>query len=1023
MKRLFSILLVATLLMGMLALPAASVAETQYGVVKGGWLRLRSAASFNASTITSYYTGTVVTILSTSGDWYKVSTPDGRTGYMYSSYVDITGGGGGGGTGTARVWSSNGYGVRMRSGPGKGYRILAVYPVGTGVTILQRGSYWSQIQVGSRVGYMMNEFLVGGDIPTPVPSPDGNATIWSGNGYGVRLRTGPGTGYSIIGVYSVGTTVKVLEKGSIWSYIQVGTRTGYMMSEFLHFYSNTKVTNVTLNNTAPRVGDVLSVKTLTPDGATVSYSWKVGGIVKGTLSTYLVTEADANKKISLTVTGTGSYTDSATSAETAPVVLATAVTAVKLNNSTPVVGDVLKASSTLPADATISYRWMVDGIQVATSKTYTVQSSDENKIIELIVTGTGKFSGSASTKTQKVTKTADVTGVQIFREGKLLDSAPVPNDVLMAVVFPAGANYHVKYEWKIGTKTVGGNDYTFTVPKGYAGQTITVTVTGEGNYKKDATSIPTDPIVEQTRIQGVALSGVEVSAPMFRETGSTVLSATITPSGLESKVKYNWKSNGVSTGETGATYTVSTADIGKQITLEITGDGTNTTGSATTATASGIVRCEVSGIALTLSGNQVTATATPATATSNATLEWYRTGETTPFMTGSTPTYTVDATKDAGKTLTVKVIDGGNYLRKDDKVAASIDIPVVIPPVDAFTVTLTVQKDGSPYVGHGKTFTLQQSGQTVKTGTGSDGTVTFSGVANGTYDVYDGSEVKGSVTVNGSNATCTADYTTTPATTHTVTLTVLLDGNPYVGHGKTFTLQQSGQAVKTGTGSDGTVTFSDVADGTYDIYDGSEVKGSVTVSGNDATKTVTYTTAVTMVQVSFSLNVQGDASGSSISAKYDGAPITSGTEVPVGKTLVITVTPAGAGDNGTYTYAWAGRQDTSNELTTSNLQTAVNAVCTITGAKAPVTYKVTYNANGGAGSIADGRSDADGYIRIATGSNLTPPDNTMRFKQWNVQPDGSGLISYGADAVAQISGDLELFAIWETIPTPPPEGE
>ena len=108
-----------------------------------------------------------------------------------------TSAGGGGSTGTtAYVTSANGYGVRLRTGPSKGYRVLAVYPVGTEVTVLATGVIWSRIQVGTTVGYMMSEFLTTTPPgPTPTTPPSGDmATVRSDNGYGVRLRSGPGGG-------------------------------------------------------------------------------------------------------------------------------------------------------------------------------------------------------------------------------------------------------------------------------------------------------------------------------------------------------------------------------------------------------------------------------------------------------------------------------------------------------------------------------------------------------------------------------------------------------------------------------------------------------------------------------------------------------------------------------------------------------------------------------------------------------------------------------------------------------------
>ena len=264
MKRILSICLVVLLLATII--PAVSLASTQYGYVIGGWLRLRSGPSFSYSTITSYYTGTRVEILGTSGSWYHVEAPDGQTGYMYSSYISLYSPG----TGTAYVTSTNGYGVRMRSGPSTGYRILAVYPVGTAVTILDEGTYWDKIQVGTRVGYMMNKFLTTSGGGTP--SGD-TASIWSPNGYGVRLRTGPSTSYSIIGVYSVGTVVSVLSHGSTWDYITVGSRTGYMMNYYLtnYIYDDAEATSIAISpaTTSAAQGDTVDLTT-TVDGTNLS---------------------------------------------------------------------------------------------------------------------------------------------------------------------------------------------------------------------------------------------------------------------------------------------------------------------------------------------------------------------------------------------------------------------------------------------------------------------------------------------------------------------------------------------------------------------------------------------------------------------------------------------------------------------------------------------------------------------------------------------------------------------------------
>ena len=60
--------------MGCIVLPVstASAAGTAMQVV-GGWLRLRTGPSLDAGIITSYNTGTRVTVNATSGDWSYVT--------------------------------------------------------------------------------------------------------------------------------------------------------------------------------------------------------------------------------------------------------------------------------------------------------------------------------------------------------------------------------------------------------------------------------------------------------------------------------------------------------------------------------------------------------------------------------------------------------------------------------------------------------------------------------------------------------------------------------------------------------------------------------------------------------------------------------------------------------------------------------------------------------------------------------------------------------------------------------------
>lgn len=247
MKRLMALCLALVLLIGVMPMRQADAATNMTATVKGGWLNLRQSASTSSESLGSYYTGTRVTILGSSGSWYYVKVGS-KTGYMLGSYLNVNADSGSTNapTGnlniTAWVTSSNGLGVRLRSGPSTAYGVLASYSVGTRVTILAKGTYWFQISVNGKVGYMMSQFLTTTQPGTSNGSladdwlASGSGTVawvYAQNGGNVNLRSGAGKNYAVIGNYSVGTQVEILSYGYTWSRIRVGTRTGYMMTEFL----------------------------------------------------------------------------------------------------------------------------------------------------------------------------------------------------------------------------------------------------------------------------------------------------------------------------------------------------------------------------------------------------------------------------------------------------------------------------------------------------------------------------------------------------------------------------------------------------------------------------------------------------------------------------------------------------------------------------------------------------------------------------------------------------------------------
>lgn len=102
--------------------------------------------------------------------------------------------------------------------------VLGKYGWGTEVEVLGFDGSWAYVQVGGQKGYMYTQYL----------GAEGSASYTAyvaTNTRGLNLRTAPDG--DIIGSYPRGTSVTVLSSEGGWSKVQVGGKTGYMMSQWL----------------------------------------------------------------------------------------------------------------------------------------------------------------------------------------------------------------------------------------------------------------------------------------------------------------------------------------------------------------------------------------------------------------------------------------------------------------------------------------------------------------------------------------------------------------------------------------------------------------------------------------------------------------------------------------------------------------------------------------------------------------------------------------------------------------------
>lgn len=130
----------------------------------------------------------------------------------------------------------------LRATPSRTGIVLASYPTGTAVTVLETKNGWCRVNTrDGRSGYMMAKYLTLHEAATPSDldiqrrSGDTGTSVWviSSNGRAVNLRAGAGLHFTSLGLFNVGTQGKMLSSGADWSYIRIGSKEGYMMTRYL----------------------------------------------------------------------------------------------------------------------------------------------------------------------------------------------------------------------------------------------------------------------------------------------------------------------------------------------------------------------------------------------------------------------------------------------------------------------------------------------------------------------------------------------------------------------------------------------------------------------------------------------------------------------------------------------------------------------------------------------------------------------------------------------------------------------
>ncbi len=116
--------------------------------------------------------------------------------------------------------------LHLRQEADSSSKSLGTYKSGTKVTVLENLGTWCQVQVGSKTGYMMTQYL---EIKANYPHLGWGRT--ADDGTVVNLRAGAGVTFPVIAKVMSGAAFELIEDAGAWYRVRLGTQFGYVEKE------------------------------------------------------------------------------------------------------------------------------------------------------------------------------------------------------------------------------------------------------------------------------------------------------------------------------------------------------------------------------------------------------------------------------------------------------------------------------------------------------------------------------------------------------------------------------------------------------------------------------------------------------------------------------------------------------------------------------------------------------------------------------------------------------------------------
>lgn len=156
---------------------SAATLSSKAGAVttSSGKLNVRSQPSSGASVVAQINKGSYITLISRSGNWWKVEYAKGKQGYCHADYITIV-------QGTPVTVTTQSGSLNVRKGAGTSYAKAGTLAKGEVVLLLTTSNGWSRVLYhGTKTGYVSARYLSGyyAAVSINVPNFKQNDSRWA----------------------------------------------------------------------------------------------------------------------------------------------------------------------------------------------------------------------------------------------------------------------------------------------------------------------------------------------------------------------------------------------------------------------------------------------------------------------------------------------------------------------------------------------------------------------------------------------------------------------------------------------------------------------------------------------------------------------------------------------------------------------------------------------------------------------------------------------------------------------------